>query len=173
MKKLTLIFTLLFSTVMFSSPSYAEWTKVEEDRSRFSKALSSEIFSRMGHMQTKYVDFDAIKKSDGYVYFGLLTNISITKNISMAKYNIKQKKGDKYSHIFHYQIDCKTLNYKLLKTSHYKEPMGRGTGEIKKVAGEWIETPSWWEEFLRKKEKDRYRTIREKVCEHANSLGKN
>ena len=25
MKKLTLIFTLVFSTVMFSSPSYAEW----------------------------------------------------------------------------------------------------------------------------------------------------
>ena len=31
MKKLILIFTLLFSTVMFSSPSIAVWTKVGEN----------------------------------------------------------------------------------------------------------------------------------------------
>ena len=53
MKKLTLIFTLLFSTVMFSSPSYAEyfsspsdaeWTKVNKDADG----------------NTNYVDFESI-----------------------------------------------------------------------------------------------------------------
>ena len=46
MKKLTLIFTLLVSTVMFSSPSYSEWTKVNED-------VKGNSF---------YVDFERIKK---------------------------------------------------------------------------------------------------------------
>jgi hypothetical protein len=31
MENLLLIFTLLFSTVFFSSPCYAEWTKVGEN----------------------------------------------------------------------------------------------------------------------------------------------
>ena len=58
MKKLTLIFTLLFSTVMFSSPSYAEyfsspshaeWTKVNKDADG----------------NTNYVDFESIRKKMG------------------------------------------------------------------------------------------------------------
>jgi len=55
MEKLTLIFTLLFSTVIFSlpsyaegflSPSYAEWTKVNKDADG----------------NTNYVDFKSIRK---------------------------------------------------------------------------------------------------------------
>ena len=55
MKKLTLIFTLLFSTVMFSSTSSAEWTEIGENVGR----------------DTYYVDFERIRKVDGYVYFWL------------------------------------------------------------------------------------------------------
>jgi hypothetical protein len=51
MKKTTLL-ALLF-TLMFSSPSYAEWTKVTE--------------SKDGN--TFYVDFERIRKHDGFVYF--------------------------------------------------------------------------------------------------------
>ena len=51
MKTLSLIHTLTF-TVMFPSPSFAEWKKVEEN---------------MGG-DTFYVDFDRIRKHDGYVY---------------------------------------------------------------------------------------------------------
>ena len=54
MKKLTLIFTLLVSTVMFSSPSYAEWTKVGE---------------LVSNGSTFYVDFERIKNVDGFVYW--------------------------------------------------------------------------------------------------------
>ena len=53
MKKLFLIFTLLFSTLMFSTPSYAEWTKVGSN-------VEGDVF---------YVDFDRIRKHEGYVYF--------------------------------------------------------------------------------------------------------
>ena len=54
MKKLTLIFTLLVSTVMFSSPSYSEWTNVGES---------------VENGTTFYVDFERIRKHGGYVYF--------------------------------------------------------------------------------------------------------
>ena len=59
MKKLTLILTLLFSTAMFSSPSYAEWTKV-------SKTVEG---------VSVYVDFKRIRKESGYVYFWLLKDL--------------------------------------------------------------------------------------------------
>jgi len=56
MKKLILI--LLFSTVMFSSPSYAEWTKVNKDADG----------------NTNYVDFERIRKHVGYVYYWELSD---------------------------------------------------------------------------------------------------
>ena len=58
MKKLLLIFTLLFSTLMFSTPSYGEWTKVGAN-------VRGTNF---------YVDFDRIRKHDGYVYFWTLND---------------------------------------------------------------------------------------------------
>jgi len=58
MKNLFLVFTLLFSTVMFSPPSYAKWTEMDEnDRGN--------IF---------YVDYERIKKHGGLVYFLGLTD---------------------------------------------------------------------------------------------------
>ena len=58
MKTLALILTLLFSTVMFSSTSYAEWTKVGE-------SMTGRIY---------YVDFRRIKKDRGYVYWWEMTD---------------------------------------------------------------------------------------------------
>ena len=49
MKKLALLATLIFS-VMFPSASYAEWTKVSSE----------------GGI-TAYVDFERIRKVDGYI----------------------------------------------------------------------------------------------------------
>ena len=56
MKKLITTLTLL---LMFSSPSYAELTKMDEDV--------------MGNRH--YVDFDRIRKVDGHVYFWQLTDL--------------------------------------------------------------------------------------------------
>ena len=99
MKKLTLIFTLLVSTVMFSSPSYSEWTKVSENL----------------YGDTYYVDFERIRKHGGYVYSWYLNNY-----LKPTQY------GDLSSKIYH-QVDCKLFRLKVLSDSYYTQPMGQGT----------------------------------------------
>ena len=57
MKTLTILLTLTF-TVMFSSPSFADWKKVSE-------SVDGDTF---------YVDFERIRKHGGYVYWWYLTD---------------------------------------------------------------------------------------------------
>jgi hypothetical protein len=106
MKKLLLIFTLLFSTLMFSTPSYAEWTQVSGDK-------EGNIF---------YVDFERIRKLDGYVYFWRLND------------SLKPRYGDLSSKVYN-QGDCKLFRYKWLSVSFHKEHMGKGTGENEEITG--------------------------------------
>ena len=104
MKKPLLIFTLLFSTLMFSTPSYGEWTKVE-------KSVEGNTF---------YVDFERIRKHDGYVYVWDLTDLlkpSVSGSLSAKVYK---------------EVDCKLFRFKTLSYSFHKEPMGGGTGEVQK-----------------------------------------
>ena len=100
MKKLLILTTLLFS-VMFSSPSYSEWTKVSENV----------------HRTIFYVDFDRIRKHDGYVYFW-----------SLSDYLKPDKDGDLSEKVYN-QGDCKLFRYKYLGGSFHKEPMGRSSGD--------------------------------------------
>jgi hypothetical protein len=93
------IFTLLFSTLVFSSPSYAGWTEVDKNVSG----------------DTYYVDFDRIRKHDGYVYYWRLDDL--LKPI-FKKY---------FSSKIYVQGDCKLFRYKNLSMSFYTEPMGNGT----------------------------------------------
>jgi len=97
MKKI--IFTLLFSTLVFSSPSYADWTKVSETVTG----------------QVSYVDFDRIRKHDGYVHYWQLTNY-----LKPTKY------GDLSAKLY-YQGDCKAFRYRILTASFYTNSMGTGT----------------------------------------------
>ena len=101
MKKLTLIFTLLFSTVMFSSPSYAEWTKLNVT----------------GIGNTVYINFERIRKVDGYVYYWDLSDY-----LKPIKYGILSAK-------VYRKVDCKLFQFKDLIFSFHKEPMGRGSQE--------------------------------------------
>jgi hypothetical protein len=103
MKKLTLILTLLVSTVMFSSPSFAKWTKVSEG---------------VKNGRTYYVDFERIRKHGGYVYFWRLGDL-----LKPNKYGLLSAKA-------HRQGDCKLFRYKGLSYSFHKEPMGGGTGIV-------------------------------------------
>ena len=100
MKKL-----LLISTLLFSSPSYAEWTKV-------SKSVNG---------NTYYVDVEKIEKVDGYVYFWRLRD-----------YPKPDEDGDLSSKIYH-QGDCIKFQYKYLSGSFHKRPMGGGTGHTPPV----------------------------------------
>ena len=99
MKTLLTIFTLVF-TVMFSSTSFGGWTKV-------GKNMSGDTF---------YVDFERIRKHDGYVYWWDLTDYLKPKN-------------EKLSSKIYYQGDCKLFRFKMLSFVHHKQPMGRDTGD--------------------------------------------
>ena len=107
MKKLLLIFTLLFSTLMFSTPSYGEWTNVV-------KTVEGDTF---------YVDFDRVRKHDGYVYWWNLSDY------------LKPTEHMILSHKTYHQGDCELFRHKYLSWSFHKEPMGEGTGETRELTG--------------------------------------
>ena len=118
MRKLTLILTTLIFSVMFSpSTSFAGWTKVSENASG----------------DTYYVDFERIKKHDGYVYYWYLTDY------------LKPTPGGNLSDKIYKQGDCKKFRSKWLSWSFYKEPMGRGNNTPDK---EW-RFPSSYETVLK------------------------
>ena len=98
MKNLLIIFMLLFSTVFFSSPSYAEWTKVVEGASG----------------NTCYVDFEKTRKHGGLIYYWY-----------MSDYLTPETNGDLSAKEYR-QSDCKFFRYKIISSSFYKEPMGGG-----------------------------------------------
>jgi hypothetical protein len=72
----TLLFTLLFTSVFFSSPSYAGWTKLGEGGSSVNRG------------DTFYVDFNRIRKVDGFVYYWRLTDY-----LKPTKYGVMSEKG--------------------------------------------------------------------------------
>ena len=100
MKTLLTIFTLVF-TLMFSSPSYSEWTSVSKD-------VKGNTF---------YVDYERIRKVDGFVYYWILRDY------------LKPHQGFLSSKTY-LQGDCKLFRYKGLSYSFHKEPMGGGTGDV-------------------------------------------
>ena len=100
MRKLTLILTTLIFSLMFSpSTSFAGWKKVDTN-------------TETG--DTFYVDFERIKKHDGYVYWWDLTDL-----LKPNEYGILSGKIYK-------QGDCKKFRYKWLSMSFHKESMGGG-----------------------------------------------
>ena len=98
MKKLTLSFTLLFSTAIFSSPSCAEWTKV-------SRSVNGDTF---------YVDYDRIRQQGGYRYFWQLQDY-----LKPTRYGILSKK-------MYNQVDCQLFRHRRLSSVVHKQPMGLG-----------------------------------------------
>jgi hypothetical protein len=93
MRSLLLITTLLFSALMFSSPSYAKWEKMEQ------KVDGT----------TYYVDFERIRKVDGYVcWWDLLHFPKLNKQGSLSAKGCSQG-------------DCKSFRYKGLSWSFHKK----------------------------------------------------
>jgi hypothetical protein len=85
---------------MFSSSLYAGWTKASE-------TVDGDIH---------YVDFERIRKVDGYVYWWDLTDF------------LESVEGGYLSSKTYKQGDCKLFRVKSLSYSFHKEPMGGGTG---------------------------------------------
>ena len=130
MRKITL--TLIF-TVVFSSTSFADWTKVGSNSDG----------------KTYYVDFERIRKHDGYVYWWELVDF------------LKPDKWGDLSSKAYTQGDCKLFRVKNLSFSFHKEPMGEGRGETATPTGknkDWIyPTPN-----------SSFEIVLKEVCEYAN-----
>ena len=98
--------------LMFSSTSFAGWTKVGENKNG-----------------THYVDFERIRKVDGFVYFWDLTDY------------LKPNKDGDLSYKTYTQGDCKLFRFKFLSLSFYKVPMGGGTGTPYTPPDKWTYLP--------------------------------
>jgi len=130
MKNITIFLALAF-TVMFSSPSFADWKEVGENVK--------------GH--TFYVDFERIRKQNGYVYWWELTDL------------LKPNKDGDLSYKRYTLGDCKLFRVKRLMMSFHNELMGRGTpvATINKADKDWIYPPP----------NSSFETILNEVCAYA------
>ena len=109
---------------MFSSPSYAKWTKVIKD-------INGNTF---------YVDFDRIRKHGGYVYYWVL--IDLLKPNKFSTLSIKD----------YNQGDCKLFRVKTLQESIHINPMGRETGDKFPQPDKWdYPPPNTVNEYILKK----------------------
>ena len=64
---------------------------------------------------TFYVDYERIRKHDGFVYYWNMTDL------------LKPDKDGDLSYRGYRQVDCKLFRIKVLIEIYYKQPMGRGT----------------------------------------------
>ncbi len=98
---------------MFTSNSFAEWEKVSENLQG--------IF---------YVDFEEIKKVDGYVYWW-----------ELGDFRKPSQKGTLSAQVYN-QGDCENFRFKSLSFSFHKESMGKGTGVTDNIPDElWAYPP--------------------------------
>ena len=105
MKKLTLIFTLLFSTVIFSSPSYAEWTKVGGDSE-----------PDPDYKETHYINFAQMIRYGDYSFYLELSDW-------------KSPIRDGIVSITNYvQVNCKSFSFRDLSALSFTNSMGQGEG---------------------------------------------
>jgi hypothetical protein len=108
-KTLLTIFTLVF-TVMFSSTSFGGWTKVV-------KNVDGDTF---------YVDFERIRKVDGYVYYWELMDYLKPNSGVMSVKSYKQG-------------DCKLFRLKFRSQRLFVQPMGDGVGQMVNLTiKDWI-----------------------------------
>ena len=94
MKKLILILTFLFPIT-----SFAEWTLVN-------KNTNGDSF---------YIDFDRIKKQDGFVYYWILID------------NFKPNRHGDLSSKIYVKNECKSSRWKILRDVYYTGQMNKGT----------------------------------------------
>ena len=123
MKTLITISTLTFF-VMFSSTSFAGWTKLSTNKKG----------------TTFYVNYDGERKQDGYLYIWELVDFSkpVGANDPLYDYGTMSLKG-------YVQVDCKVNSsiygnirrFRTVNVTSYKKPMGEGTGKTVKVSEPW------------------------------------
>ena len=88
----------MLSTVIFSSITYAGWTEITKGE----------------NSSSHYVDFERIRKHDGFVYFWSMSNYPTPIKGVSSEINLRQG-------------DCKLFRYKIIDGSFYNKPMLRGS----------------------------------------------
>ena len=102
MKKLTLLLAVF--NILLPALGSAEWVKVISD-------TDENVF---------YVDFEKIRKDDGYINYWYLTDLLKPTNTGYLSAKV------------YVQGDCKLLRFKPFSASFHKKPMGNGLGHIRK-----------------------------------------
>ena len=100
MKKTSLIFTIVF-TMMFSSSIFSEWKEI-------SKTVDGSTF---------YLDFERIRKHDGYVYYWFLVDF------------LKPDEDGVLSSKSYQEGDCKLFRTRDLSFVNHQQSMGRDIGK--------------------------------------------
>ena len=114
MIKLFVQFALLFSTLLFSSPSFAEW-----------KFVSSTVRGAK-----YYVDFDRIQIKQKYIYYWELTDYASEDGYGYL------------SDITKVVVDCDLQRFQNLQVTNYKGAMGSGvTTGYGKPSSKWLYPP--------------------------------
>ena len=72
------------------------------------------------------MDFERVRKHDGYVYWWDMSNL------------LKPDKDGDLSYRGYRQGDCRLFRTKVLSEIYYKQPMGRGTGKTNT-----LKNPEW------------------------------
>ena len=103
------ILVLLFS-ILVSINSYGDWKWIGDN-------VNSDNY---------YIDFEKIKKVDGYKYYWFLTDL------------LKPDEYGDFSYIGYVQGDCILSRYMYLSEFYYNQPMGKG-----KVTTNNRENPKW------------------------------
>ena len=103
MKLKNLIFTSLFSILLFPSISFAEWTYIGKNTGGTSY----------------YVDFNSVRiNNQGYIFYWGLTN-----------YSKPSRHGHLSSKII-YMLDCNLLRDKIMSDYYYKTPNAKGNADV-------------------------------------------
>ena len=100
MKKTSLILTIVF-TMMFSSSIFSEWEEI-------SKTVNGSTF---------YLDFERIRKHDGYVYYWFLVDF------------LKPDEDGDLSSKSYQEGDCKLFRTRDLSFVNHQQSMGRDIGK--------------------------------------------
>ena len=110
MKKYIVCLSLIIYVLLFSSPSYSDWSLIGTGTGKSNLGMNT------------YVNFSSIRKVDNYSYYWSLSDY------------LKPTKFGKLSAKFYSQVDCIKFRYKILTISFHEMPMGNGNGNVVDVS---------------------------------------
>ena len=113
MKKFIFKLLTILPPLMFSTPSYADWTAVAKKGA-----------------DTIYVDFERLRKRDGNIYYWMLID-----------YSKPNEYGDRSTQVY-MEGDCSQFRTRILKLAYYNGHMASGQGSAGNIPSPKWDYPS-------------------------------